>query len=406
MAIVNSVATLVTLFSDVGLNLSVIRSPRGEDDRFLKTVFTLKVIQYSLLTSIILLLVPIFHFGKVYGVFSPDSAYASSDFTSALCIVAIATFIAGFRSIQFEISARNQKVGRQTSIEITSQILSLTFICVTATTLSPSIYALAFANVVSSLTIVSGSYILFSRKKFGFCWDKSAIEEIISFGKWILGSTAIVGISNNLDRILFGALLTGTQMGVYSIAALIFNAMDTVFKRINTALFPAVSRVIRDGGRNLTEVYYKIRFYRDLAIAIPTTMVIVNGDLIIRLLYDERYTEAGYYLQIVSLAHLIECFYYKNQVLISLGQTKVQLELAIKRLIGLLIFIPLGYHFGGITGILLALSARRAIGGWIIYRKFGEYCKVDILKELRTLAIILISLLFWYGVRLYFIDHF
>ncbi|WP_080635076.1 oligosaccharide flippase family protein [Teredinibacter turnerae] len=399
MAVVTSIATLVALFSDVGLNLSVIRSKRGDDLTFLRTVFSFKVLQTSALATVIVTLALIFYWLNSHNLLAEGSVYATSELSIALSIVAIAVFMQGFRSIQIELAARNQNVGRQTAIEISAQSCSLLFIVLLSRE-NPSIYALAFAQVVSAFVTVAGSYLLFPRKTFGFAWDKSAVKEIISFGKWILGSTAIVGISNNLDKLLFGFLLTSTQMGVYSIAALIFNAMDTVFKRINAALFPAISRVIREGKSDLSKVYYKIRLYRDLAVCIPSGLVLINGDILISLLYDDRYLDAGFYLQLLTIAQLIECFFYKNQLLISLGETRLQFDLAIRRLVALIIFVPAGYYFFGVTGILLALSARRLIGGWLIFIRYREHCEIKIQYELRTVAIILTSIAFWFIARM------
>lgn len=398
MAVVNSVATLVALFSNVGLNLSVIRSERGDDPAFLKTVFTIKFLQSCLLALVIASISQIAELANALNITAENTVYASPDFTAALLIVALSVFILGWRSIQIELSTRNQNVARQTLLEISAQAISLSFIIYVARE-NPSIYALAFANVVSASVSVIGSYLIFSRKTAGFGWDRPAVKEIFSFGKWILGSTAIVGISNNIDRLLFGFLLTSGQLGVYSVAMLIFNAMDTVFKRINIALLPAISRIIRERKHDLSSVYYRIRLFRDAAIIFPTCMVLVNGDLIIKLLYDGRYADAGYYLQLLSVAHIIDCFLFKNQVLITLGESKIQFEIAVRRLVALILFIPAGYYIGGITGILLALSARRLIASWLIFSKFKEYCAISWLKEIRTLGIITVAILFWLIVR-------
>jgi len=388
MAIANAIVTVIALLSDMGFTLSIIRSKRGEEPQFLKTIFSLKVLQGLVLTTAILLM----GFGvfllSTFHVFPIDSALNHPDLPKAISIVAFAAIINGWQSVELDLQKRFHQFHLQTVLTLISQVIALTFIIVSGS-IHPSIYSLAFSNVIAAVVMTCGSYLLFPRRYFGFAWDKPALREIFHFGKWITASSAMVGVSNNADRFLFGYFFTGTQMGLYAVAALIFQAMDTIFKKMNISLFTAVSEVIRDTPEKISEIYYKIRFFRDLVISLPACLIITNGDLIVKLIYDSRYHASGNFLQLMSIAHLVECFLFKSQVVMAMGNSKLQFKIAAMRLIGLCIMVPIGYYIAGPTGIILSIAGRRLIGSWELFRIFSRSGYLRWSKELRTLAFII-----------------
>ncbi|AJQ92816.1 oligosaccharide flippase family protein [Gynuella sunshinyii] len=399
MAIANAVVYIVLLFSDMGFGLSIIRSERGEEPRFLKTVFSFKVLQGIALSVFVYVAALCIWGADQFSLFPPESTFGNKDLPLALIIVALCPIIGGFKSIQMDLHIRHQKIGRQTIIELTSQILALLFIIGYAQ-FSSSIFTLAFSNVVAAACTMILSYVLFDRSIFGFAWDKETIKEVLFFGKWIQASSAIVGLLNHVDKIFFGYLMTTTQMGIYSIASLMFAAMGNIFNRMNVTLLPAISKVVREKPQNLSKVYYKIKFYRDLIIAIPASIIIANGDIVVSLIYDERYHQAGYFLQIMSIAHLIECLLFKEQVITALGASKVHFQMSLWRFAGVIILIPLCYHFFGTTGIILAFSCRRLFGSWILYRIFIDRGILNWFKELRVFAVIAFGLGIGYLIRM------
>lgn len=392
MAIANAIVMIVTMFSDLGFTLNVVRSKRGEDEDFLKTIFSFKVIQGLALCLLIVIAGFVIDYLILMGNMPEGSTYSNPDLAIALFVVSICPILNGLRSIQIELHVRKQSLGKQMFLDITAQVSALLFI-ITAGLNNPTIFALAFSNVIAALVVMLGSYVIYERKYFGFSWEKDSIHEIFSFGKWIFGSTIVTGLSNNIDKFLIGYFLNSAQMGVFSIAVLIFNAVGGIFNKLTAPLFSAVSEVIRTRPSDVGAVYYKIRLYLDFLTCLPACFVIVNGGYLIKLLYDDRYARAGEFLQIMCISYLIDCFIYKNQVITAMGNSKVQFQTSVWRLFGVVVMIIIGNHFWGVTGIVLAVALRRIFGSWVLFSIFIEKGLVNWVLELRTVGVIIISML-------------
>ncbi|MFK9255777.1 oligosaccharide flippase family protein, partial [Escherichia coli] len=61
-----------------------------------------------------------------------------------------------------------------------------------------------------------------------WCWDKSALGEIIHVGRWIVASSIMSFLVANGDRLLLGGILDAHLLGVYAIAYLIFSSVDQI----------------------------------------------------------------------------------------------------------------------------------------------------------------------------------
>ena len=73
------------------------------------------------------------------------------------------------------------------------------------------------------------------------------VQEIVRFGKWIFPSSILGFLVNNGDRLLLGAMVDTTVLGVYVIAFFIVNAVEQALLRIvGNVTYPALSQVVRD----------------------------------------------------------------------------------------------------------------------------------------------------------------
>jgi O-antigen/teichoic acid export membrane protein len=385
MVIANGLAVLVSIFSDVGLSLSVVKSKNADDPEFLKTVYSLKVVQGGIVFFVICLFAGVIFTVQKFQVFSPEVAMAHPELPLAISIIALSSLIRGFGSIQIDVHKRKQLFGRQVGLELAAQISSTLFI-VCYGLHSPTVFALAFASVFGAVVITLGSFVVYEFRYIGFAWDRDYIKEVLDFGKWILGSSSLAGISNYADRFILGSLLTGPQMGLYAIATLIYSAMEGVFKKMNQSLFATLSEIVRDQPENVSNAYYRIRRLRDLIVCAPACFMIVNGDLIVQMIYDDRYAEAGVLLQLLSIGHLIGIYFFKGQVIMAEGNSKLQFTMATWRLVGLLILVPIGYHVAGMHGLVLAVALRGLFVIWIPFKYFIQRNLIQLGRELRALV--------------------
>ena len=290
MALVGILITGLHLFSDLGLNASIIQSKRGDDPAFLNTAWTLQVLRGVFLWLCCL------------GIAYPSAQfYHESRLVWLIPLVGVSTLIGGFGSTSLSTLNRHLSLKYITLFELGGQLVALSVTLVWAW-LSPSVLALIAGGLVSSVLQTILSHRLNGEMRNRFTWDTSAVKELLSFGKWIFLSTAIFFLSSSTDRLILGKLFTLQQLGVYGIALTLAEVpRSIVFALATKVLYPAYSK-FADLPR--AEFRAKIVHYRQqmlLVAAVATAMVVGLGDLLIRFLYDDRYIAATWMFPMLAL---------------------------------------------------------------------------------------------------------
>jgi hypothetical protein len=72
----------------------------------------------------------------------------------------------------------------------------------------------------------------------------------------------------------------------------------------------------------------------------------------VAVLYDHRYAEAGWMLQVLSAALLVAPFAVAAQAYLAIGMPQLHSRILAIRLCGLVIGLPIGFHFFGLRGAL------------------------------------------------------
>ena len=301
MAIAGIVMTGLAMFSDLGLKQNIIQSRRGSDPVYLNTAWVVQIVRGVVLWmaafAISLLVLLINYLGMV----PRDSVYANPSLPSVIAITSLSAIIAGLSSTKLFEASRHLELGRVTLIEITAQITGLLFMFGWVL-IDRSIWALVAGGLTAAVTSTALSHSNWlSGVTNRWQWDTSAFREIIHFGKWIFLSSILGFLMFNSDRPLLGALISSSTLGVYVIAFTIFTSLETIFDRIiNNVSYSALSEVARERPSQLKENYY--RFYVVIApIAYFCAGVLMCvGQPLIELLYDYRYKEAGWMLEILA----------------------------------------------------------------------------------------------------------
>jgi O-antigen/teichoic acid export membrane protein len=168
---------------------------------------------------------------------------------------------------------------------------------------NPSVWALVIGSLIGAVcrTILSHTS-LPQRTHHRFRWDKAAVDDIISFGKWIFFSTAVTFLATQSDRLLLGKFASISFLGIYTIAFTLGDLPRKVNQKVYAkVLFPVMSK-ISDSPR--AELRLKIMKSRQLALLGLMIIVLVLagfGDIIINFLYTEEYSQAGWILSIIAL---------------------------------------------------------------------------------------------------------
>ena len=354
MAIATIVMIGLSMFSDLGFRQSIVQSHRGDDPVFLNTAWSLQILRGFILWIIALAISIIILLVDRAGMAPGENVYADPNLPLVIAAVSFGLVIGAFESTKLSEGSRNLALGRITQIEITTQIVGV--LCMLAwASVDLSIWALVIGGIVAGIlrTVLSHAWLPGTANRWH--WDKSALLELVHFGKWIFASSILGFLVANGDRLLLGWMVDSSLLGIYMIAFSIYSALEQVTSRIIGSVgFPALSEVARN-QRDLKAAYYRFHAVVAAITYFCAGALIISSETLIHALYDHRYTQAGWMLQILAVALLSVPFQIALQCYLAVGMPQLHSRILVVRLIALLTGIPVGFHFFGLAGALWAL---------------------------------------------------
>lgn len=356
MVIATTVSILLHLLSDVGLRQNIIQSHRGDDPDFLNTAWTVQIIRGFLLFALTLLLALGAWLAQLAELWPADSTYAAPVLPMVLAVTGLSAVIWGFQSTKIDVAVRTFQQKRVVLVDLASQVAGLVVMLVLGL-LTHSIWALVLSGLVSAVVWTVLGHTALEGPNNHLRWDRSALTELIVFGRWILLSSMVGVLAMYGDRIWFGASMSAAQLGVYSIAVLILGAVQTALMKIVGAVaLPAFSEAARaDDKPRLKALYFRFRLLVDLLVLFICGGFLTASPLLIGWMYDDRYREAGPMLAILSLSFIVLRYTLAHQVWIALGLTKYQAMDNIIRLVSLWGLLPLLLAIGGVEWAIWGL---------------------------------------------------
>lgn len=346
MALVQTFQIGLTLFSDIGIRPSIIQNKRGDDPTFLNTAWTLQVIRgFWIWFACTIIAWPVSRF------------YDDPRFLWLLPIVALNSIFQGFQSTALATLNRRMAIGKLTIFEFQIQIVSLTVMIVLAW-FNRSIWAIVGGMLVSGFLKMLWSHRLVPEHSDRFAWDKDAIKDLISFGKWIFISTALTFLAMQADRLILGKLFSFEMLGIYTIAFTFADIPKQILGRLSVqVIFPVFSQQKDIPRQILKAKILKKRWIILVALALGLTFLISFGDLIVYILYDERYDAAGWILPILALgiwplvlSGTIE------KALYAFGKPLYSACGYFLKFVYMLVALPLGFSFMGVFGAVIVVA--------------------------------------------------
>lgn len=346
MAVVNTLRAGIDLFSDLGISQSIVNNKQGDDRNFLNTAWTLQVIR-----------------GLILWIFCLAIALPSANFYDErrliwlIPIVGLSSVLDGFSSSAIHTLMRRMDLGRLTRFDMLVQLISAITIIVLAW-FYPSIWALAFGVVAGAAYRMIGSHWLISGYKNRFAWDKDALKELLSFGRWIFIATALMFMAEQADRLILGKLLTFQMLGVYTIAYTLANIPREIIKRVShRVLFPAISNKTDISRSSLRSKIIHQRGKMLMAFAILLAALISVGDLVIGTLYDQRYIQATWMMPILSSGIWFSILFFTiSPALLAIGKPLYTAQSNFARFVMIGVGLPLAYYRFGLIGVIIAIA--------------------------------------------------
>ena len=383
MTLVTTLIVGITMLSDLGLGPSVIQSSRGDEPAFLNTAWTMQAMRGAGLWILALLLAwPVAHF------------YRDPRLTLVLSVLAIGTVMTGFNSTNILTLSRHMSVRLQFVVEFSTQIVALV-VMVSCAIYWRNVWALVAGNLVSMAFKLAMSHSrLLPGIRNRFHWDKSALKDILHFGKWIFLGTAFYFFASQADRLFLGKYVTLTMLGVYGIAYQMSDVPRSAINSFSSRVgYPFVARIIHLPMPEFREQYLGYRRYALLIGALLLSLMVVFGDQVVLKLYKPPYSAAAWMVPILAVGLWHTLLYQTTQpVLFSLGKSKYNAVGNAVFCVTMLSAIPLAFHFWGLFGAVIAVAA----GDFPLYCvfQFGATREgVRPLKQDLQLTLVFLSLL-------------
>ncbi len=386
MAVANTVIIGLALCSYIGLHHNIIQSSRGDDADFLNTAWTMQVIRGVILWVVALLIAAGLYYSNQLGLLPVDSVYAQPILPIIIAVLAFTPLLSGFESTKLAQASRHMQVGKLAVIELGCQFIGLLSMVAFAM-VQKTIWALVLGSMITAFSKVILGYVALSGPRNYFKWERKAVSDLFHFGKWILLTTIMGFFAKNGDKLILGALITPQLLGVYSIAAFMTTALQDVLYRWGGAVpLPVLSRVYREGDtKSLAEAYYRFSFPFNLATLFLAGFLFNAGYVVIDMLYDSRYIEAGRMIQFLSLALIGARVVLAEQLFVAIGKPKLSVPMNILQLIVLFGGVAPAYHYYGMYGAILVIAFTVLLTLPIIWYFLRRYGVLNWKKELMTL---------------------
>lgn len=346
MSLVNVVIMGLALFSDLGIGTSIVRSQHCNKPDFLNTAWTMQVIRgFGIWAVAAAIAYPV------------ANLYGSEQLVWLIPLIAVSAIINGFVSPGLYISYCNLAVKKVMFMELGSQLLSLSIMIVWAY-FYPSIYALVAGTLISAVAHMVWSHRIGPGHRCRFHWDKSAVHELVSFGKWIFVSTAVTFLAGQADRMILGKVFSLEMLGIYTIA---FTLSDIPRQLVSVLsgkiIFPTLARMTELPRPVFRQQLLHNRFKVLLLMAAGLAALVCVGDQLILFLYDQRYSQASWMLPLLAIGVWPNMLSQTiDQALFAIGKPSFSALGNFLRFIFNVVAIPLGFVYYGIAGAVIMVA--------------------------------------------------
>jgi O-antigen/teichoic acid export membrane protein len=347
LSLVTAIIVGLYLFTHLGLQDNVIQNPRGDEPSFVNTAWTLEYIRgYVVAVGCWILAWPLSHF------------YRQPLMLPVMVVLGFGCIIGAHVSPVTLSMARHLRVRELTLLELFNQFVTCV-VTVAWALFSPTIWALVGGRVIAEAIRCAATYWFKPLTLPKFAWDRSAVKEIVRFGKWIMLGTALTFLASQSDKLILGKLITLSMLGLYGVAYSMSDIPRQIINQFCTKVgFPFLAKF-----QELSRPEYRAQFlkYRKLVLAggaLLLTFVICIGDIFIRLVYNHRYHDAAWMVGILALGLWHTLLYSTiSPAIFALQRSHYNAFAQAVYCVTLFAALPWGFHHYGIIGVLVAVAA-------------------------------------------------
>lgn len=347
MALVQAIIIGLHLFSDVGIGPSIVQSSKGSQPAYLHTAFSIQAFRGFMLWLVCSV-----------AAYPVSVFYKDERLMWVMPVLGFATVLSGLQSTKYWVHHREMALGRLAVVDLSSQVIGAVLMLVLAWRYH-SVWSLVIANVVGDAIRTTLTHVALTGVRDRFRIDRVSLNDMVRFGRWIFVSTIITFFVTQLDRLILGKVADFETLGMYSIAVVLASMPSTALGHLTgTVLLPAYSRVVQQRGKLGPEDFLQVRGPMLVVAAWILSGMIAGGPVIVEMLYDDRYADAGWIVQILCTgAWFMVIETTVSPSLLAMGESKWLAAGNVLKLMGMLTMVPLAFMQFGFGGAIAAYAA-------------------------------------------------
>ncbi len=340
MQLVNLVLRGLQMMSDIGVGPSIVQHPRGKEEAFLQTAWTvqaMRAISQALVGAALAYPISLFL-----------TKEPADQKTLTLLIVAAVSVgcISAFNSTSLHTAARDMNIKRLTIMELSISVITLVSMVVLAWQLK-SVWALVLGTAVTGVMRLTLSHTVLPGVKHRFRWEPEAVRELFSFGRWVFVSTLMTFLALQTDRVLIQKLFNKLELlGIYSIAFQLATMPVDIAQGLSSSILMPMYARLKRGGRVPTSVYNQVAVLTSTLGGIVVAGMVGVGPSFVRMAYNGRYEVAAEFLQALgTLAWMRVLQNNTGAALLAAGQSRSSAVSNTVKFIAMVAVVP-GVFFG------------------------------------------------------------
>lgn len=375
-AILFSILYMVELLSDVGSSGLLIRHARGDEPKFIHTVWTVRLARSCINFCIMYSFAPLI-----------SGLYGMPVLTDVLRTFSFWFLLQGMESMAFVVAQRNQRSRIGNYADFACNFV-MTMVVIAFASVLKNHYALVYGMLIQRALMTIVSHFYYRSIGVAFAFDREAMADQFRFARFVLPSSILTIVLSQYDKVVLLKLFDLSLLGVYGIAGnMIGPVAGLVMRNCQSVLYARCADYFRTNAATAAARYHSENT-RLLAIGtLLPAMVAGFSQTLVATLYDSRYAGAGTMLMVLSLGTMMAAFQLPAEnVLLASGRTHVVLVANIVRLLTLVPFTLVGNHLFGFHGFLwFALAATIPVLGYY-YREQRNGGMFDARAELRRFS--------------------
>jgi O-antigen/teichoic acid export membrane protein len=342
MVLVHTFSQGLRMFSDVGINLSVVQHRRGDDGAFVATAWTLQGLRGLVLWVAASALA--WPYAALY--------HGQWSLLWLLPFVGVTLITAGVQSPGLLQAERRLEVGRVSVVEVGSQVAGLV-VMITWAAISPTVWSLAVGTVCGGVAKLVLSYVVTPSPHARPMIDRDAARSLMRFGGWVFVSTALTFFASQAPQLYIGKVLGTETLAVFGVAIMLATFPAQALTRLaGQVVFPAYARVVNRGG-DLGSVVQRVRLPVLTCAGLASGLTYACGPAAVGLIYPESFADAGWMLRLLAVGTLVQILGETSKAaLLSWGRARSSAAGQGAKLAGLLVLLPAGYALEGMPGVV------------------------------------------------------